>query len=94
VQLVHIPSNAVTIDDAGAGVIFMQEMIEFMKIANSLENSVNQYLPLSVIPLLLPALEKPISLTVATAQFGKQLHGTEGVNNLFYDQINSYFLLF
>jgi hypothetical protein len=72
-------SSAETNDDAENGLIFMQEMIEFMKNTNSLENSQNP-LPLTIIPLLISPLKKLISFTVATAQFGKQLHRTQGVN--------------
>jgi len=73
-------SSAESIDDAKNGLIFMQEMIELMKNTNSPENFVTNYLPLTAIPLLTPTLEIPIRFPVATAQFGKQLQETQGVN--------------
>ncbi len=79
VQLIHMASSAESSDDAENGLIFMQEMIELMKSTNPFENSLNHHLPLTVIPLINSPLNKLISLTVATAQFGKQLHGTQGV---------------
>jgi hypothetical protein len=72
-------SSAESTDDAEYGYIFMQEMIDLMKNTKSFENSLTQHLPLTVIPLLNSPLEKLINFTVATAQFGKQLHGTQGV---------------
>jgi hypothetical protein len=61
----------------------MQEMIELMKNTNgtglsSLE--INQYLPLTVIPLITSPLTKLTRFPVGPAQFGKQLHGKLGVN--------------
>lgn len=85
-------SSAESIDDAENGLNFMQDMIEFMRNTNSLEASTTHHIPLTVIPLLTPSLEKPISFPVATAQFGKQLHGTQGVNKYFV--FNLYILLF
>jgi len=73
-------SSAESSDDAENGLIFMQEMVDFMKNTNSFENSVNHHLPLTVIPLVNSPLKNLISFTVATAQFGKQLHETQGVN--------------
>jgi hypothetical protein len=78
-------SSAESSDDAENGLIFMQEMVDFMKNTNSFENSVNHHLPLTVIPLVNSPLKNLISFTVATAQFGKQLHETQGVNiDLFF----------
>ncbi len=79
----HMASSAESIDDAENGLMFMQEMLEFMKNTNSAQNSMSQHLPLNAIPLLIPSLKKPVSFTVATAQFGKQLHKTLGVNKSF-----------
>ena len=66
----------------------MQEMVDFMKDTNSFENSVNHHLPLTVIPLI----NSPLSFTVATAQFGKQLHGTQGVSIDFFLKFKISFL--
>ncbi|CAF4579726.1 unnamed protein product [Rotaria sp. Silwood1] len=79
IQLAHIASNAESIDDAENGLIFMQDMIELMKNTNTVENSLTYHIPLTVIPLIIPLLENPISFTVITAQFGKQLHDTQGI---------------
>jgi hypothetical protein len=68
-------STAESSDDAENGLIFMREMIELMKDTNS----INHHLPLVVIPLINTPLNKLISFTVAHAQFGKQLHQTQGV---------------
>lgn len=80
VQLVHISSSAESIDDAENGLLFMQEMIEFMKNTNSLDTSQINHLPLTVIPLTMTSFDKPIKFIVSTAQFGKQLHGSQGVS--------------
>ena len=72
-------STAESSDDAENGLIFMREMIELMKDTTSFNQ---HHLPLSVIPLINTPLNKLISLTVAYAQFGKQLHRTQGVNIL------------
>lgn len=91
IQLVHVASTAESVDDAENGLVFMQEMIEFMKNTKSSENSINQHFPLSVIPLV--SLEKPIKFSVGSAQFGKQLHGTQGVIIQFYSKnFISYFI--
>jgi hypothetical protein len=82
-QLIHMTSSAESINDAESGLIFMQEMLELMKNPNFVENSATKHLPSNVIPLLIPSLEKPVSFTVGTAQFGKQLHGTQGVNRTY-----------
>ena len=80
IQLIHIASSAESIDDAENGLNFMQEMLELMKDTNPFENSPTHHLPSTVIPLLTSSLNTPIRFTVATAQFGKQLHGTQGVH--------------
>ncbi len=71
-------SSAESNDDAENGLIFMREMIELMKDTNSFNH--HQHLPLTVIPLINTLLKKLIHFTVATAQFGKPLHQTQGVN--------------
>jgi hypothetical protein len=71
-------SSAESNDDAENGLIFMREMIELMKDTNSFNH--HQHLPLTVIPLMNTLLKKLIHFTVATAQFGKPLHQTQGVN--------------
>jgi hypothetical protein len=54
-----------------------------MKNTNSVSQSsssqTNHHLPLTVIPLLLPSLTNRIRFTVGPAQFGKLLHGKQGV---------------
>ncbi|CAF1186117.1 unnamed protein product [Rotaria sordida] len=79
VQLAHLSSNAESIDDAENGLIFMQEMIELTNNTNTFENSLTYHLPLTVIPLVIPSLEKAVSFIVSNAQFGKQLHDTQGI---------------
>ncbi|UJR14515.1 hypothetical protein I4U23_001511 [Adineta vaga] len=81
IQLIHMASTADSIDDAENGLHFMQEMIEFMKNTNLHDNSLIHRIPLSVIPLLISSSsKKSIRFPVAAAQFGQQLHGTQGVN--------------
>jgi hypothetical protein len=77
-------SSAESNDDAENGLIFMQEMMELMKYTNPFENSINHHLSLTVIPLIDSPLKKVISFSVATAQFGKQLYGTQGVKIYFF----------
>ncbi len=79
VQLIHMASTAESSDDAENGLIFMREMIELMKDTNSINHHHHHHLPLVVIPLINTPLNKLISFTVAHAQFGKQLHQTQGV---------------
>jgi len=82
VQLVHIASNAASMDDADNGLIFMQEMIDLMKTGNSMGHFSSPDSPfiaqqsLHLIPLVSP----PTAFAVGTAQFGRQLHGTIGVS--------------
>ncbi|CAF3956559.1 unnamed protein product [Adineta steineri] len=76
IQLIHMASAAESTNDAEAGLSFMQEMIELMKNTNLFRNSIKHFKPLTVIPLL---EKKSISFTVAPAQFGKQLHETQGM---------------
>ncbi|CAF5193713.1 unnamed protein product, partial [Rotaria magnacalcarata] len=78
VQLVHISSSAESIDDAENGIVFMQEMIELMKHTNTMDNFQIYPSLLSVIPLMIPSLDKSMEFIVSTAQFGKQLHKTQG----------------
>ncbi|CAF2734206.1 unnamed protein product [Rotaria sp. Silwood2] len=79
VQLAHMASSAESIDDAENGLIFMQDMIELIKETNTFENSLTHHIPLNVIPLIISSLENPFSFNVAPAQFGKQLHDTQGI---------------
>ncbi|CAF3510385.1 unnamed protein product [Rotaria sp. Silwood1] len=84
IQLIHNSANAASNEDANDGIIFIQDMMEFMKNMNELgqsSSSENRYhLPLSVIPLVTSSpLTKLISFTVGSAQFGKQLHGKSGI---------------
>jgi mannosidase alpha-like ER degradation enhancer 3 len=83
VQLIHNSANAASNEDANDGLIFIQEMMDLMKNTNEISSSqTNRHLPLTVIPLLTSPLTKLIHLTVGPAQFGKQLHGRQGVNSL------------
>ncbi|CAF1229558.1 unnamed protein product [Rotaria magnacalcarata] len=81
IQLVHNAANAASHDDAEDGLLFVQEMMNLMKTTGlgqaSLES--NYHMPLSVIPLVTPPLGKLVSLSVGSAQFGKQLHGKLGI---------------
>ncbi|CAF3706209.1 unnamed protein product [Rotaria socialis] len=79
VQLVHISSSAESIDDAENGIVFMQEMIELMEHTNTMDNFQTYHSSLSVIPLMIPSLDRPMKFIVYTAQFGKQLHKTQGI---------------
>lgn len=86
VQLIHNPANAITTDDADDGLLFIQEMMELMKNANGPSQSsseINHHLPLTVIPLIKSSPKKLIRFPVGPAQFGTQMHGNPGVNNLF-----------
>jgi len=78
IQLVHVASSAESIDDAENGLAFMQEMVELMKTTNSFEN-VHRHLPLTVVPLVQTRSRRTTRFLVATAQFGKQLHRTQGI---------------
>lgn len=81
-QLVHMASRAQSKEDAQNGLIFMQELLELMKNANPSETS-DHSLPLTVIPLIQTPDRKLIRFTVASAQFGPQLHHTTGVKHFF-----------
>ncbi len=83
IQLIHNSANAASHEDANDGLIFIQEMMNSMKNTNGISQSSsesNQNLPLTVIPLVIPSLTKPIRFAVGSAQFGRQLHGKSGVN--------------
>ena len=74
-------SHAQSKEDAKNGLIFMQELLELMKNDKLSETSSDHPLPLSVIPLIdMPEKTLP-RLTVASAQFGKQLYRTTGVRD-------------
>ncbi|CAF0742825.1 unnamed protein product [Adineta ricciae] len=79
IQLIHIASTAQSLNDAEDGLHFMQEMIDFMKHTNANENSPLHRIPLSVIPISIPSSKIAFDFPVSTAQFGKQLHGTQGI---------------
>ena len=80
-------SSAESSDGAANGLIFMREMLELVKNTRPLDHQ-----PLStIIPLLNTAEKKLIIFPVATAQFGKQLHRTQGV--IMLALYSSYFLL-
>lgn len=84
-QLVHMASRAQSKVDAQNGLIFMQELLELMKNAHPAETFPDHSLPLTVIPLIaMPAHRKRIRFTVASAQFGPQLHHTTGVQSSFF----------
>ncbi len=84
IQLIHNSANAASHEDANDGLIFIQDMMNSVNGISQSSSESNQNLPLTVIPLVIPSLKKPIRFNVGSAQFGKQLHGKLGVNKSFY----------
>ena len=92
VQLIHNSGNAASHEDADDGLIFIQDMMDLMKNTNRLDQTsseTNHHLPLTVIPLLTSSVTKLPRFYVGPAQFGRQLHGTQGVNKTFSHSTNS-----
>lgn len=75
-------SRAQSKEDAKNGLIFMQELLELMKNDKLFETSSDHSIPLAVIPLIDMPEKRLHRLTVASAQFGKQLYRTTGVRHL------------
>ncbi len=91
VQLIHNAANAASVEDADDGLVFIQEMMDLTNNTNELGHSpseINHYLPLTVIPLINSSL---VRFPVGPAQFGRQLHGKQGVSLTALVFINSNF---
>lgn len=75
-------SSADSADDAENGLHFMHELLELMKNPEFSKKPVDDQGPLTVMPLLaFKSSERAIRFTVASAQFGPQLHETQGVSS-------------